>query len=290
MIDINEVQLYHFYKLCKTWNRKQRNHSCALLLHVSKRFGFVLFFGFFFKLQKKKTCNSPHSLCFSLPLLSFSITIQFLLPCSNRGLLRLLKFFHSVILDGDRNEFQWPFHARSKPGSYCSPRHSAAALPQVQHQQHLLEGQLHLARMSWWWQQTTVSLQHPPLISVKGRADSYAPLLSTQDFEKESCSSPMPFVWLKYLWADVPQGSNKTGRKIALVIMQLSSTSINQLLAHHHSYILPHQSAVLIPGSLHSPRHTVHPRKALPQATCPAINPLLMAELVKPSVWSGFPS
>lgn len=128
--------------------------------------------------------------------------------------------------------------------------------------------------MSWGWQQTTVSLKHPPLFSAKGRAHSYVPLLSTQDFEKESWSSPAAFVRLRYLWAGVPQGSNKTRRKIALVTMQPSSTSINQLLAHHHSYILPHQSAVLIPGSLHSPRHTLHPRKTLPQDTCPAINPL----------------
>lgn len=93
--------------------------------------------------------------------------------------------------------------------------------------------------------------------------------------EKESCSSPIPFVWLRYLWADVPQGSNKTRRKIYLVTTQLSSTSINQLLAHHHSYISFHTRALCsfqdlcrAPGTLCTPENHCHKTPALQSALC----------------------
>lgn len=102
---------------------------------------------FFFKFLKKNSATAliPSAFLFLYLTLSFAISIQFLLSRSNRVLPRLLKFFHSVILDDYTNELHWVFDlASSKPSSSCSPRHPAAALPQVQ--QHLLEGQPHLAR------------------------------------------------------------------------------------------------------------------------------------------------
>lgn len=62
---------------------------------------------FFFLIYEKNSAAAliPSAFLFLYLSLSFSISIQFLLSCSNRVLPRLLKFFHSVILDDDRNKF-----------------------------------------------------------------------------------------------------------------------------------------------------------------------------------------
>lgn len=115
-------------------------------------------------------------------------------------------------------------------------------------------------------------IQKPPLISTKGRGDSYVLLLSTQNFEKESCKSLTTSVQLRHLRADAQHSSNKTRRKITSLTMQLCSTSINQLLAQpytHTATILPHQSAVVIQASLHSPRQHLTPQKTTARRNLP---------------------